>query len=706
MILIIAEKPSLAANIAAGIGNMKKTPDYYEGGKYLVTWVFGHLFSLCDIEAYTGPTTDGRWSMENLPCFPETFRFTLRPGKDKQPDPGIRRRFEAVKRLCERPDVDTIVNAGDADREGEIIVRLCISHTNAADKPCCRLWLPDQTPETVAAALAAMPPESEYAALADEGYARTYIDWLYGVNLTRLATLKTGRLLRVGRVIVPIVKAICDRDREIRSFTPQPYYALVSREETKGEVVELVSKHRFDGDDYDRACRAAAKLNAQTATVTAVKSRKDTVRPPKLFSLSTLQNYLGKKFKMSMDESLASAQRLYEAGYLTYPRTNSEYLATNEKEKIRKILAGVARLGYPVAFREDKTVFDDKKIESHSALTPTYKLPQPSALNETDKKVYTAVLRRFVAVFCSDPCTARRTEMTVSVGPCEDFTLKGIVLLTPGWTKFDDSFRGGRVLPDLKKGDEVVIDFKPTEKRTSPPKHYTIETLNNYLKNPFREEKAAAREEPAPGEEADDAEDYRAVFEGLELGTEATRTGIIENAIKSKYIELRKDVYRILPGGEFLIDSLARMGISMDKYRTVELGKALKAVYGGRQSVSDAVSLAEAQIREAFAAPQNDAASPDYTGFFREPLGVCPLCGGTVAKSPYGYSCDGYREKGCKYGFFDTVAGRTLTVAEARQLLNEGRTGLLSGFVSRAGNPFSAALRLEAGRLVFDFPRK
>lgn len=697
MRLIIAEKPSLARNIAAGIGNMKKTSAYYEGGGYLVTWVFGHLFSLCDVEDYAGDNGAGHWTLENLPCVPQTFRFKLRAGKDKRPDPGIEKRFREVQALCNRPDVDGIVNAGDADREGEIIVRLVIRNALEREKPVYRLWLPDQTPETVAAALADMKPDSDYDALADEGFARTYIDWLYGVNLTRFASVKTGTLLRVGRVIVPIVKAVYDRDLAIRNFVPDVYYALVSRAQTNGETVELTSKYKFGKDEAEKAGRACAKLNAAPALVTDKKSKKDALRPPKLFSLSKLQSHLGKKEKMSMDRSLAAAQSLYENGFLTYPRTNSEYLATAEKDKIKKILQNVAGLGYPVAFRDGKTVFDDAKIESHSALTPTYKIPDAAKLSPDERAVYTAVLRRFVAVFCSEPCVARKTELTVSVGTYEDYVLKGTEILEPGWTRFDDSARGGRILPSLNKGDRVEIDFQPVQKETAPPKHYTIETLNNYLKNPFREEKAAAQED------ADDAEEYRAIFEGLELGTEATRTGIIENALNSKYLELKKDVYRILPGGEYLIESLGQMQISMDKYKTSFLGQALKKVYRGEITVPDSVRLAEEEIRAVFAAPVNDPASPAYGGSVGDAAGVCPLCGKEVRRGRYGYYCAGYRE-GCKFRFGASLCRRLLTLAEARQLLAEGQTPVLTGFVSKNGKPFDAALALRDGEVKFTFP--
>ena len=247
MILIIAEKPSLARNIVAGIGgNTVKRNGWFEGNGYIVTWAFGHLFSLCDIEDYYGKSGEKvKWSMEGLPCFPNEFRFKLKLGEDKKPDVGVMRQFELIKALCKRKDVDTIINAGDADREGEIIVRLCVINSGVKDKKFLRLWLPDQTPQTVAAALAEMKDESEYENLANEGFARTYIDWLYGVNLTRYATLKSGTLMRVGRVIVPIVKAVYDRDDTITNFVPEIYYALSSNEKTNGEVVYLLSKNNF-----------------------------------------------------------------------------------------------------------------------------------------------------------------------------------------------------------------------------------------------------------------------------------------------------------------------------------------------------------------------------------------------------------------------------------------------------------------------------
>ena len=706
MILIIAEKPSLGRNIAAGIGTMQKRDGYLEGNGYLISWAFGHLFSLCDIEAYCpSPRPDGRWSLDNLPCFPDKFLFELRKKEKGQEDEGVKKQFQLLKTLCLRPDVDTIVNAGDADREGEIIIRLCIENAlkgfeNAGSKKLKRLWLPDQTPQTVKAALADLKDEKDYDLLANEGFARTYIDWLYGVNLTRYATLRTGVLLRVGRVIAPIVRAIYERDMAIRNFVPGKYLALSSKEVTNGETVELLSKNRFEENEKEKAEALCRKYNETGAVVRSVKKKKDKLFPGKLYSLSKLQNVLGKKYKMPMNESLEIIQQLYEQGYLTYPRTNSEYLASAEKDKVKEILNACRKLKYPVMFKDDKTIFDDSKIESHSALTPTYKIPDVHSLGEKEKQVYSTVFRRFIAVFCSEPCVVTKSEIVIDVGELESFTLKGMIIEEPGCTKYDDRHGKDKLLPKLQKGDAVTIDFKPVERETSPPKHYTIETLNNYLKNPFKEEKAAAKEQ-SEGENEDDTEDYKAIFEGLELGTEATRTGIIENAIKSRYIALKKDVYTILPEGEFFIESLDRMQISMDKYKTSDLGKALKQVYHGKITVNDSVELAKAQIRAVFDRGKEES----NIGCFGDEIGACPLCASPVKRKRSFYGCEGYKKKGCKFSIPTYLCGKAINIDLAQELLTKKKTGILEGFHSKkADRDFSAALRLdEEGKVVFEF---
>lgn len=695
MKVIIAEKPSLARNIVDAIGNMKKNNGYFSNNDYIVTWAFGHLFSLYDIEDYE-ENLDRKWKMDNLPCFPEKFKFKLKEDNNKKVDSGVLKQFNIIKELVNKDEVDAIINAGDADREGEIIVRLCVMNSLKSKKRLLRLWLPDQTKETINKAIQEMKDEKEYNNLANEGFARTYIDWLYGVNLTRYATLKTGTLQRVGRVIVPIVKAIYDRDLSIRNFKEDIYYSVSSKEKTNGEEVELNSKLKFSKENLKKAEEICIKYNNSKAEVIDKKLKKDIMQPSKLYSLSKLQNILGKKYKMSMDKSLSIIQKLYEEGYLTYPRTNSEYLAEAEKDKIKMIINNLIKLNYPVIFKDKKTIFNDSKIESHSALTPTYKIPDIKKLTEDEKKVYKTVLKRFVAVFCKDDCLVEKTEITVKVED-EEFNLKGMVILEPGWTKYDNYTTKDKILPNLNKGDLININFKPIEKKTIPPKHYTIETLNNYLKNPFKEEKTKLNED-----EYDDDEDYKAIFEGLELGTEATRTGIIDNAIKSEYISLKKDVYKILPKGEYLIESLIQMNISMDKYKTSEMGKSLKKVFYNKITVDDSVMIVKNFINEIFNKKEVPIEKDMDNGFYGDIIGKCPKCGMDVKKNRYGYGCTGYKN-GCNFKINGIICKRIISKSNAIKLLKEGKTSKIEGFISKNGKKFDAYLIIKDNSIEFSF---
>ena len=698
-ILIIAEKPSLARNIVAAIGNMQRNDGFFSSDKYLVTWAIGHLFTLADVEDYDETPSDGRWKMDNLPCFPQKFKFNLKKNANKEIDPGILKQYKIIEGLVNRDDVEEIVNAGDADREGEVIIRIILNNALKTTKKLTRLWLPDQTKETILSGLKELKDEGEYDNLANEGFARTYIDWLYGVNLTRYATLKTGTLLRVGRVIIPIVKAIYDRDMAILHFKPDIYYGIVSNAVTNGEEIELTSKEKFSKDELKKAQELCQKYNVNKAQVIDKKTKKDILNPGKLYSLSKLQNFLGKKYKMAPDKSLSIVQKLYESGYLTYPRTNSEYLATAEKDKIKTILNNIAKIGYPVKFKDKKSIFDDSKIESHSALTPTYKIPEKDKLTDDEFLVYQTVFKRFVAVFCQEDCEILKTEIKIKVGDFEEFDLKGTTILTPGWTKFDISTTKDKILPNLNIGDAININFVPKEKETTPPKHYTIETLNNYLKNPFKEEKRELEEREV--EEVDDEADYRAIFEGLELGTEATRTGIIDNARKSEYIALKKDVYTILPNGRFLIESLMQMQISMDKYKTSEMGQALKKVYRQEMTIPESLSLAEKEIADILKQKESSLEKDTDIGFFGDIIGKCPKCQHDVIKNRYNYGCSNYKE--CDFKINLSICSRVISKNNAMKLLNEGITSKIEGFTSKNGNNFDARLKLEAGKVVFDF---
>ena len=309
MICIIAEKPSLARNIIAAIDpKMKKYDGYYSNDDYIVTYAFGHLFSLYDIEQYDPSYNEEqkkRWTLDNLPFFPSSFKFGLKK------DEGTIKQYKIIRSLVNRDDVNIVVNAGDSDREGEIIVRIILSHALKSQKDIRRLWMPDQTPKTIKKELSIMKADSEYDSLANEGLARTYIDWMFGINLSRYATIKASSLFRVGRVIVPIVRVIYDKEMEIRNFVSRKYYSIISKTTVKGETVELISKREFDIENEEvqkevlkQAKAFADEYNTHLCKVTNITSEPKIIPSPRLFSLSDLQGVLGKKFKYTMDKSL------------------------------------------------------------------------------------------------------------------------------------------------------------------------------------------------------------------------------------------------------------------------------------------------------------------------------------------------------------------------------------------------------------------
>lgn len=713
--VIIAEKPSLAKNIMAAIlGNFKKCDGYYEEDTYIVSWAFGHLLELYDFEDYISDVDrkkSNSWSLSDLPFYPENYKFRFRLKHDyktKKPDPSIVKQFKIIKALCARADVDAIIHAGDADREGEVIVRNILLN-NGNKKPVYRLWLPDQTPVTIQRELNAMKSDKEYNNLAFEGFARTYIDWMYGINLTRLATIKSGQLLRVGRVIVPIVKAIYDRDLTIQNFVPEKYFALLSKEKTNGVEVQLLSKHKFSLSERSAAEQISQNYNSVPAIVTDIKSGTKTISPPKLFSLSKLQGVLGKKYKMSLKDSLGIIQKLYEAGYVTYPRTNSEYLATAEKDKISQVISALSKEGYPIEQKDKKSIYDDSKIESHSALTPTYKLAKKDDLNEKEWQVYSTILNRFIAVFCSIPCMVERTTIFINVGDLEEFKIKGDVYISKGWQEYDGADKKDAVLPKLSVGDKINTDFKPEERETTPPKHYTVDSLNNFLKNPFKQEKSALSDlnentEPKEHQE-DDTEDYKALFDGVELGTEATRTGIIEKAIQSNYISFKNNTYYIEQGGKYMIETLDKLCIDMNKEKTAELGRVLKKVYREEISIIDSLNIARNEINQIFencsSVSIDKSEAPKSTSIS---LGKCPKCGSDVVKNKFGnFGCSN-RKNGCKFTIYRTVAGKKLTESNVKDLLSKGKTREIKGFTSKAGKKFNAVLVLgDDGKISFEF---
>lgn len=608
MQLIIAEKPSLGRNIIAALklkGEKFTRGDGYEkSDNYIVTWCFGHLLALQDMDDYLGyaPDETHYWTMDDLPFFPEGghFKFVLKPEIDKKthrskghPDPGVKKQFETIGALLKQSD--SVVNAGDADREGQVIVDLVLMQ-HRCSIPAYRLWVNDQTPESISKALDVMKPDSQYRNVLEEGLTRTCMDWLYGINLTRLATLKTRTLLRVGRVIVPVVQEIVARDRAIASFVPKDYLKCVSSHEYNGVKLDLTSKNEFEMSDAAKARALCDKYNAAGGTVTSVKKERKTIAPPKLFSMSKLQAFL--EDTMTPQQVLNAAQELYQSGLISYPRTEADYLFPSDVSLVKGILTG-----YPdCAFRNSTAIFKKPKDDtSHYALIPTGK--RPGSLPADQQAVYAAINNRFRAVFFKDPMTADRTTMTIETDG-ESFTVKGDIIVAPGWSQVEKSKRKDRVLPNFTEGEHIELAFAEKKATTTPPKHYTPSELLSFMKNPFRKE-----------EETD-----------VQLGTEATRAGIIENAVRSEYIEQKGKNYYAMKKGMFLVDSLDRMKFGIDKRQSLDFAEILLKVRSGEETRGDALKSTEQTIRKIF----TDSASSTVGTYERKEektLGKCPLCG-------------------------------------------------------------------------------
>lgn len=631
--VIIAEKPSLARNIINSIGGkFKNSNGWYENEAYCVTYAFGHLFTFYDIEDYT-KSEDKRWKMDNLPFIPSRYWYKLKDAK------GIKEQFLVIKTLVEREDTDVLVNAGDADNEGSYLVDLIIGATGTK-KPVKRLWLPEQTEDTIRKALANLPDNEKYKPYSDAGKGRAELDWAMGINYTRFLTLKCGQTMWAGRVLVPITKVIYDRELEIREFTTEDYYQVQSETEFDGVKLLLECPEKYAIEDLDKAKAKAVLLNGSPCKVVSITKKQIEIKRPKLFSLSNAQGVLSKRHKIGMKESLELIQKLYEMGYITYPRTNTEYLADEEKDKVKELMKTYSM--YKIAFRDDKTVFDSSKVESHSALMPTVKIPNPKSLSEQETLVYKTILMRFLAVFAADPCLYDRTEAVIQCLD-EEFKVKGDVLVQEGFQKYEKPDKSPEIMPNLNLNEIIETNFIAKRKKTKAPSRFTVDSLNKFLKNPFKTEINDL------DSEQDDAEYYKQLFKGIEIGTEATRTSIIGNAIKYNYISIKNNKYQLEPAGEKLIQVLDRLKINLYKEKTVETNQWLKQISRGELTPAEAVAMEAKELRknilnntEVIPAPITNRDLPENS------LGLCPICNRPVYENSKGFYCLGFR-LGCKF---------------------------------------------------------
>jgi len=680
--LIIAEKPSLARNIASALNVRVSKEGYMENEKYIVSWTFGHLFKLRDVDGYVGEKR--KWSEVKLPFFPEKFEFDLKN------DSGIKKQYKILKNLINSKEVDEIVNAGDADREGQIIVDTIIN-TIKTDKKIKRLWLPEQTEETIRKAINNLEDNFKYRNLHNEGLARTYMDWLMGINLTRYISLKANTLFPVGRVLIPVIKYIYDRDLTIKNFIPKKYFTVEGETMCNGTLLKLVCDKKYNLLELEKAKSYSYELNRNKGIVKDITEKEIILNPPKLFSLSKLQSKLSKENKISFAKSLEIIQKLYEKGFITYPRTNTEYLAEEEKDKVRELINLYS--DYKLEFKDSKKIFDSSKIESHSAVIPTLKIPDMNSLDLEEKIIFETIRNRFISNFLKEQAIINQTEIKIAVGN-EIFNLKGKSVKQEGFLKYENQKIDNK-LPYFEINQKIDVDFKIVDKLTVPPKKVTEENLSNYLKNPFRKEKNQENE--------DDTQEYREIMKGVEIGTEATRTGIIENAKKYGYITSEKQNFSITEKGIELIELLDLLHINLYAEKTVEFSMLQKDIYNNRKTVDDIIEKTKSELQNII----NQDIEVEKFEKEMEVIGKCPKCNSNVYENSKSYYCSNYKN-GCKTSLWKEVNyfGQKIKINKnnAKKLLRGEQ--VVFKIKSKSGKEYNAHFGIEINGDYLNLQRK
>ena len=533
MIVCIAEKPSVAKEIADVLGARSRHDGYYEGNGYQVTWTFGHLCTLKEPHDYT-PMWQ-RWNLSSLPMIPPRFGIKLIN------DRGIEKQFATIERIMQSADM--IVNCGDAGQEGELIQRWVMQKAQAKC-PVKRLWVSSLTEEAIREGFATLKDQSEYQSLYEAGLSRAIGDWLLGMNATRLYTLKYGKnkqVLSIGRVQTPTLALIVKRHLEIANFVPQPYWELKT---VYRDTTFSVTEGRFDSEEKGR--EALDKITGEPFTVTDVTAKNGTESAPKLYDLTSLQVDCNKKFGLSAEQTLQTIQSLYEKKVTTYPRVDTTFLSDDIYPKCTNILKGLRdyqTLTTPLMDKpliKSKKVFDNKKVTDHHAIIPTGVYPQ--GLTDLEKKVYNLVATHFIAVFYPD-CKFRTTTVlgeSAGVG----FKTSGKVITEPGWRVVfagettDDDKEKENILPEFTIGESGLHTPGLAEKWTQPPKNYTEATLLRAMET--------------AGKLVED-EELRDAMKENGIGRPSTRAAIIETLFKRNYIRREKKNIVATPTGIELI---------------------------------------------------------------------------------------------------------------------------------------------------------
>lgn len=703
--VIIAEKPSVAKNIADAFTIKQRRDGYFEGDDYLVTWAFGHLFQLFDAKDYDESMKG--WRMDKFPFIPEEFKYKIKCDNVNRAvtDKGAEKQINIIKMLIERDDVDGVISATDQDREGELISLEVFMYLNQ-DKPIYRLLLNEWTPDEVKKGMNNLKENIEMKSLQDAGISRQWADWIIGINLTSVATLRYGgtgkesKMINIGRVLLPTLKIIYDRDKEIENFKASTYYKLLAtfktknNEEFEGTYYNENNNEKFE--DKKVVEELKKQLKDKQGEVVEKQVEKKREYAPLLFNLSNLQGHITSKYKgWTSDKVLKIAQSLYEKKFITYPRTGSVALDESLKDKTRKVLETVKKgLQYEdqIKFVDNKRIFDNSKVESHSAITPTY--IKPTGLSKDEEIVYNAIKNRFIMQFMPI-AEFEETKLTVKVHDENfkgTFAAKGRVQRVEGWRVVEKIETKDTILPFVSEKEMVqIVDGKVNTVTKKPPKLHNEKTLLRVMETCGKSFK----------DEEDSPEMMQAILSGFSIGTPATRAETIKKLKDTGYIKSKGKSLTCTELGRTLVEIFPVKEL-LDLEYTGRLEKTLSDIEKGKFKKDDFLTMIKDFTVEAVDDIKKDTAMlknfkvalPEGA----ESIGKCPVCGNDIIEGEKGFGCTNWKN-GCKYTIwkndkFIESMGKKVTKEMVELLLKNGKVGFRN-LKSKKGTFFSAYLRYE-----------
>lgn len=703
--VIIAEKPSVAKNIADAYNIKIRKDGYFEGDDYLVTWAFGHLFQLFDAKDYDENMKG--WRMDKFPFIPEDFKYKVKCDNVNRSvtDKGAEKQINIIKTLIDRDDVDGVISATDQDREGELISLEVFMYLNQ-NKPIYRLLLNEWTPDEVRKGMNNLKENIEMKSLQDAGISRQWADWIIGINLTSVATLRYGgtgkerKMINIGRVLLPTLKIIYDRDKEIENFKASTYYKLLAtfktknNEEFEGTYYNENNNEKFEDKKVVEELKKHLKDKEGEIIEKQVEKKREYA--PLLFNLSNLQGYITSKYKgWTSDKVLKVAQGLYEKKFITYPRTGSVALDESLKDKTKKVLE-VAKNGLlyeeQIKFVDNKRIFDNSKVESHSAITPTY--IRPTGLSKDEEIVYNSIKNRFIMQFMPI-AEFEETKLTVKIHDEKFkgiFAAKGRVQIVEGWRVVEKIETKDTILPFVN-GKEIVqvVDGKVNTVTKKPPKLHNEKTLLRVMETCGKSFK----------DEEDSPEMMQAILSGFSIGTPATRAETIKKLKDTGYIKSKGKSLTCTDLGKTLVEIFPVKEL-LDLQYTGRLEKTLSDIEKGKFKKDDFLSMIKAFTVEAVEDIKKDTAMlknfkvelPEGT----ESIGKCPVCGNDIIEGEKGFGCTNWKN-GCKYTIwkndkFIESMGKKVTKEMVKLLLKNGKVGFRN-LKSKKGTLFSAYLRYE-----------